>query len=136
MPRLAVSAAVMTLILLLEFVLLPAISFQGDWLATSSKRPAVQLDQALLTVREIEEQGEARRAQALILAEKRQELVQSVSRLDQEELGIIAERIAEPVPRASTPALWVEVIKNLLIGVLFFLMGMWVQQKRRGGIRV
>jgi hypothetical protein len=136
MPRLVISAAVMILVLLLEFVLLPGMVFPGNRLATPAKRPVAQLDEALRTVREIEEQGEVRRAQAQALEEKRQELVGRVSKLDQEELGIIAERIAEPAPRASDPVLWVEVVKNLLIGVLFFLLGMWVQQKRRGGIRV
>jgi len=139
MPRLAVSVVVMILMLLLEFVVLPEMVIPSDrapTLGQQTQQTLEQLDQAVETISEIEVQVEARRALREKLEEKRQELAGRVLELDQEELEAVAVLMAAPDEGEPRRALWIDVTKNVLIGSVFSVLGMWVQQKRRSGVRV
>jgi hypothetical protein len=140
LARLVVSVVVMISILLVEFAMLPGIVTPGSRAPILGQQAqlAEQLDRAIETISEIEARVEARRALDEKLEEKKQTLAEKVLELDQEELEAVAVQLAARVPvvRESGRAVWIDVTKNVLIGAVFFLLGMWVQHKRRSGIRL
>jgi hypothetical protein len=139
MPRVAVSVVVMISMLLLESAVLPGTLTPRDrapTLGQETQHIVEQLDQAVEAISEIEVRVEARRALLEKLVDRRQELAERMLELDPEELEAVAVLLAAPDEGEPRRALWIGVTRNVLIGAVFFLLGMWVQQKRRSGVRV
>jgi hypothetical protein len=136
MPRLVISAVVIAAICALELVARSGIIIPGTGSVDPDRQTVEQLDRALEAIDELEERVEARRSLASETDRKRRELTHRVSELDQEELEAVAAELVDQAQGSSPEAIWIGGLRNLVIGVVSFLLGMWVQQKRRSGIRL